>query len=209
MRNVSRLFLIAIMSLSLTVSAQKSIAKSLDARSLNEIDIHGEGFFKIETATHSIKQIEIQAQFEGEYFNENIIQIKSYENSLMIGLDWSPAFARPDDKLAAHKRNSARLKVIMPEGINLNLVSNSGTLLLKGKYKNLKIELNEANCQIRGIADNAEINSSDGDILVWTKNAWFDALSRHGSVSISEKINGKAKWKLRSNNGNIRIRTPE
>lgn len=197
------------MSLSLTVSAQKSISKSLDARFVKEINVRGEGFYKIETTTHSKKKIEIQAHFEGEYFNENVIQIKRQENSLMIALDWSPAFDRPDDKLAAHKLNSARLKLIMPEGMDLNMVSNSGNVLLTGKFKNLKIELNKTNCQIRGIADNAEINSSDGDILVWTENARFDALSRHGSVSISEKINGKAKWKLRSNNGNITIRTPE
>ena len=128
---------------------------------------------------------------------------------MTLGLEHVSFLEIPDDKRNAHKVIAATLHMEIPKYLSLHILSDIGSLYLKGAFKSLLIELLQGRCNVEGISKTATINTLDGDINVVTKSASVEANSNHGKVTIDDFSDAISIWKLKSINGNITVVKPD
>ncbi len=187
------------------LKAQKQLEKHIEDASIENIDIDGNGIFKIKINTHNGSVIKIKANVEGEH-NEHIVLITNQvENSLRISAQWHPFFIQDNDKLSAHKVISIELDITLPNNINLYVNSDIASAEIKGNYKELEIELINGNCDLYTKANYTKINTIQGNIMVLTKDTSVEAITKNGKKDIDITINGNNKMFLNTLNGDIKV----
>ncbi|EPR69995.1 hypothetical protein ADIWIN_3858 [Winogradskyella psychrotolerans RS-3] len=193
----------------LTAKAQNILEKTIQADGIESISINGNQIFSIFVSTSKTDKIKVTSTLDGEYQNE--FQVVSSENNhtLILSLEHLSFLEIPDDKRNAHKVIAATLHMEIPEQLALHILSDIGSVDLKGAFKSLYIELLQGRCTIEGESTTATINTFDGDISVVTKNASVEANSNHGKITIDDFSNVISIWKLKSINGNITVVKPD
>ena len=190
--------------LSISVKSQSSFNKSIDASDLTEVFIILDNTFEVEVTNTSENKIIVNAISEGEYQNDILINAKRKENSLTILDDIQPFSENHNDKLSAHKMIALKVKIQIPQHLNLTITSRLASLELNARIKSLFIELNSGDCTLRNFMGNATINTLGGDIIVYTGNAVINASTKSGIIT-SEKIFGEHQIELKSITGNISV----
>ncbi len=185
--------------------AQNVLEKTITADKITTISINGNQIFNISVSTSKTDEIIIRSTLDGEYQNDFQIVIKEESQTLKLNLEHLSLLEIPDDKRNAHKVIAATLHMEIPEELSLHIVSDIGSVDVKGNFKLLFIELLQGQCQVEGDVKTANINTLDGDINAATKNAFVNANSRHGTVVLGAFSSSKSIWKLKSTNGNITV----
>ncbi|WP_378179626.1 hypothetical protein [Aquimarina sp. SS2-1] len=190
--------------LCISVSAQSTFDKSIDASDLSEVFILLDNTFQIEIKNTSENKIIISALSEGEYQNDILINAKRKENVIKITDDIQPFSINHNDKLSAHKVIAVKVKIYVPRHLNVTVQSKIASLKFDGEIKSLFVELNSGDCLFENFIGNATVNTLDGDITVYTKNAVINATAKSG-VLYEEKIYGQHLIALKSISGNISV----
>ena len=191
------------------LSAQNILEKELTVENIETIVINGNQIFKISVSTSKTDKIKILSTLDGEYQNEFQVVSRVNNHTLTLGLEHLSFLEIPDDKRNAHKVIAATLRMEIPEDLSLQILSDIGSVDMKGDFKSLYIELLQGGCDVEGTSKTATINTLDGDISVVTKSAFVEANSNHGKVTIASFYNATSIWKLKSINGNITVVKPD
>lgn len=191
--------------ISLSAEAQNVLEKTLKANDTECIVINGNQIFRISVSSEKTDFITMTSTLDGEYQNE--FQITAVQNDKNLTLSLAHLSLNPiaDDKRNAHKVIAATLHLKIPEGLNLTIKSDVGSVDINGNFKVLSAELLSGHFEFIGQAETAAVNTIDGDIKVVTLNASVFANSNHGQVKLDEFTESNSNWKLKSINGNIRV----
>ena len=191
--------------ISINSEAQNVLEKTITADKITTISINGNQIFNISVSTSKTDEIIIRSTLDGEYQNDFQIVIKEESQTLKLSLEHLSLVEIPDDKRNAHKVIAASLHMEIPEELSLHIISDIGSVDVKGNFKSLFIELLQGQCQVEGEVKTVNINTLDGDINAATKNAFVNANSSHGKVILDAFSSSKFIWKLKSINGNITV----
>lgn len=191
--------------IALSIKAQNILEKTIQADGIDTVLINGNQIFTILVLTTSTEFITIKSTLDGEYQNQFQIISKQENNELKLSLEQVQFTTIVDDKRNAHKVIAATLTLEIPEHLNINVISDIGSVDLTGNFNALSIELLQGYCEVRGSANLAVINTIDGDISVTTNNAIINANSSHGNVILDEITESNSIWNLESINGNIKV----
>lgn len=192
-----------------SVEAQNIVKKQIEAKSIKAITVNGNQIFNISVETTQTNNISVVSKLDGEYQNKYQIATKEDNVTLTLSLEFMSFEDIPDDKRNAHKVIAAELKIEIPENFDLNIISDIGSVQIKGKFNNIFIELIQGYCNVNATGNFVTINTVDGDITVATTNASVVANSKHGIVNIVEFKSKEFIWDLRSINGNITVTKQE
>jgi hypothetical protein len=193
----------------LATQAQNSLEKKLVSDGIETISINGNQIFTISVSTSKTDQITIKSMLDGEYQNEFQIVMLRENETLQLSLEHLSFNAIADDKRNAHKVIAATLHLEIPENLSLNILSDIGSVDLRGHFNSLSIELLQGYCEVRGNTNTARINTIDGNINVATQRATINAKSNNGTVTLDEFSISNSMWKLQTINGDITVVKPE
>ena len=185
--------------------AQNTLNKELKASTIKTITINGNQIFDISIVSAQTNAILISSTLDGEYQNNYQIATKIDQNELLLGLEYMAFEDIPDDKRNAHKVIAAELTLTIPHNLNINIISDIGSVEIKGEYNIILIELLQGHFRADALSKNATINTIDGRIDVMTKNTKINASSKNGKVSADSFNSSKYQWNLKSVNGNITV----
>lgn len=205
--------LITFMLYSLIGISQNKLQQQIDAKHIESISINGNQIFSISIVTSNTNDIKVLSVLDGEYQNDFQLVIKEENKRLILGLEPMSLAEIPDDKRNAHKVIAATLRMEIPEHLALYILSDIGSVELKGNFKSVFIELEQGQCYVEGYVETARINTLEGDIGIKTKNARVVASSNHGKVIINKRLHPRSnsvsttssQWELTSINGNITV----
>ncbi len=189
--------------------AQNILEKQITVGGIDRIVINGNQIFNISVSTSKTDKIKILSTLDGEYQNEFQILSSLDNHTLTLGLEHLSFLEIPDDKRNAHKVIAATLRMEIPEDLSLQILSDIGSVDMKGDFKSLYIELLQGRCDVEGTSKTATINTLDGDISVVTTSASVEASSNRGKVTVDNFYDEFSIWKLKSINGNITVVKPD
>ena len=189
----------------MVVSSQNKVEKELFSKGIETIVIDGNQVFKISVVTSNSDKIVIHSVLDGEYQDQFQIVTKQHNDSLKLSLKRLPFTTKTDDKRNAHKVVAATLKLELPESLELNIISDIGSVDLRGRFNSMYIQLKQGHCTVDGTVKKATINTFDGYIRVTTVNAKVNAFSNNGNVSIDTFAATNSLWELQSINGDITV----
>ncbi|WP_299128488.1 hypothetical protein [uncultured Winogradskyella sp.] len=182
--------------------------KQIEAKPIENIIINGNQIFNIFITTSNTTNISIASILDGEYQNDYQIVSKEENNQLTLSLELMSFENIADDKRNAHKVIAAELHLEIPEQLNLNIVSDVGSVNLDGNFKTVFVKLKQGYCNVKGLSKSAVINTIEGNIKVITKNAKISASSYKGKIMIDDFESPYFVWTLNSINGNITVVKP-
>ncbi|MDB9720945.1 hypothetical protein OAA67_03610, partial [Winogradskyella sp.] len=163
----------------------------------------------ISVSTSQTKYITVTSTLDGEYQQQFQIITKQEANQLGIKLEPFKFATIADDKRNAHKVIAATLVLEIPEGLNLNIISNIGSVNLMGSFNKLNINLSQGHFYTKGDANSASISAVEGYIKVITTYANVEAISQNGMVILDVFKSNNTSWKLNSINGDITVAKQE
>lgn len=187
-------------------NTQNQLAQTIDASGIDRVLISGNDIFEINVQTIPGRQIKLASIVDGEYGNYFDIGFEQNRSTLEFFLMASDLIEIPDDKRNAHKVVSAAIELYIPEDLNLEVISDVGSLEAKGVYNTINAKLQNGFCIVKGTAVNMHIETVEGGISLATKNTTIEASSAHGSVNISQAVKGKHMAKLWSIKGDIEVK---
>lgn len=185
--------------------AQKDTYRRFDAGNIQRLEIFLDEVYKINLQTSKEDKILINTHSEGEYFNDINLEVEQLQGKMIISSSFREILQSGYDKLSAHKVFSLEVNLIIPEGLEVYLISNIGTLSATGEFKDLQVELQSGACKLKNFTGNALINTYRGGIWVETNSAEINASSGTGTVEIPEEMRGIYTLQLRSINGDIKV----
>ncbi|WP_092465747.1 hypothetical protein [Winogradskyella thalassocola] len=201
--------LLILFSSGISLKAQNVLEKNITAEKIDTISINANQIFRISVSTSKTDKIKIRSTLDGEYQNEFQVVLSENNHMLKLSLEHLSFNDIPDDKRNAHKVIAATLHLEIPEDLALNIVSDIGSVDLKGDFNSLYIQLLQGQCYIEGDAKTAMINTFDGDINVVTKHAEVVANSNHGKITLDDFSDAISIWNLKSIKGNITVVKPD
>ncbi|MGB1309221.1 MAG: hypothetical protein ACPG6B_09940, partial [Oceanihabitans sp.] len=89
--------------------------------------------------------------------------------------------------------------------LNLQVVSDIGSLELSGVYKQVNIALDSGNCELLPFKGSATVKTKTGNIIIKTNYAVVTSNTKYGKTQKQQITTGKNTIKLNSINGNIII----
>ncbi len=201
-------FFVLICIINLSAQGQNILKKQIEAKPIENIIINGNQIFNIFITTSNTTNISIASILDGEYQNDYQIVSKEENNQLTLSLELMSFENIADDKRNAHKVIAAELHLEIPEQLNLNIVSDVGSVNLDGNFKTVFVKLKQGYCNVKGLSKSAVINTIEGNIKVITKNAKISASSYKGKIMIDDFESPYFVWTLNSINGNITVVKP-
>lgn len=209
LKPLSRPLVFIFLLVSLCTQAQNKLQKQVSAAHIKTISINGNEIFNILVSSSKRDDISVTSILDGEYQNDFQVAVKAGKNTLILSLEHVSLSEISDDKRNAHKVIAATLEVEIPEQLSLTILSDIGSVAIKGNFSSLFIELEQGHCDVEGEAKTATINTIDGAINVRTKSASVKAKSNHGIVVIDTFSDSGSIWDLKSINGNITVAKQE
>ncbi|MEO1032581.1 MAG: hypothetical protein AAFX55_14310 [Bacteroidota bacterium] len=186
-------------------NAQNTLTKEVEANAIETITIKGNQIFNVSVVSTETDYVTILSILDGEYQNNYQIATKLDQNELILSLEYMSFEDIPDDKRNAHKVIAAELKLQIPNNLNLNIFSDIGSVIAKGSYNTLSIELVQGYCTADALSKSATINTIEGDINVITDDAVIRTASKNGKVSTESLNSSEYQWNLTSINGDITV----
>ncbi|HSP83874.1 MAG TPA: hypothetical protein VLN72_09110 [Gillisia sp.] len=191
---------------SLAGYSQKDTSLLYDAGEIKKLYIITEEVFKINIKTGDTDKITLSTHSEGEYYNDISLEMVVEQDKMILSSKFPSRLQGGYDKLSSQKVFSMEITLEIPEGLEVYVKSNMGSLMGSGSYKYLEAELRTGNCELENFTGNALINTYSGRTEVETSNATITASSRSGKVSLPFNLSGPNKIEIRSISGDIRVR---
>lgn len=191
--------------LSLNLTAQKEIQRKIDASGLQSIIIDSDEVYRVTIRTAAVKLITISSRADGEYYNEIHLDPDMDQNTLYLQSQFRKKLQSGFDKLSAHKVFAMEVTLEIPNDMNIQVRSNVASVHLKGKFKNVILELKSGSGYLKDFSGNAVVNTYNGNIEVESNYAVVEAESRHGRVIVPQIKTGDNHLKLTSINGDIKV----
>lgn len=198
-------FVLVAFLLSLAVSAQKVVEKTIDNPKTKFVQINGDKCFKVVLNTHDQNMLKIEASMEGEYAKDLVLKLEENGDNIGISADFIPSFSKPNDKLSAHKVISILLSVTLPNGIATTVFGTNTHVFAEGDYQNLAISLADGNCMLKNIGNDVQVKTQNGEILVEGAKGWVKANSQYGTVTKGKVPKGVQTYSLSSVEGDIQV----
>tara|TARA_R110002012_G_scaffold312248_1_gene522510 strand:+ start:57024 stop:57647 length:624 start_codon:yes stop_codon:yes gene_type:complete len=191
--------------LSAQIFAQKGMQRIVDASKISTIDIAGNTIFKIKIATKPVQIVSMDLQVEGENNEQIVLQTYQENDTLFIGSAYQPLFVKPDDKLAAHKKISIELTLVIPENLTLTITSDIASVFVSGTFKFLTAELLNGHFKAQKYTGSLQVDTLHGNIELEVRSGKLDLNTKQGVIT-QEKISlGTNQISLNSINGNISV----
>ncbi len=191
---------------SLSLSAQKETLETIDAKSVEAIQIYADEVYSISIETYEGSEIIIATHSEGEYYNQIRLNTEIQNKKLILSTKYPEALSGGYDKLSAHKVFSLDLQLKIPAGLRLYVESNLASVTATGDFKFLELRLNQGFCELKDFSGNGNVQTIMGNILVETRNTRVVAESRNGKLELPLSRDGDKLLKLTSVNGDISLR---
>ncbi|GLB53938.1 hypothetical protein NBRC110019_29790 [Neptunitalea chrysea] len=189
------------------VFAQKVSTKLLQIPNVEYITINTDIISDLELTTDEAKTVFVEAQFDGEYNESLFITTKQEGSQLDLGVHFGPIFENFDDKLAANKQLSIKMKVVVPKN-SVVIVNGTSTIThVSGDYKKIQLYMHDGNCYVSDVKGEGEIVTFSGDVLVESYNGEIIANSDYGMVKVVKQIKYPFKLNIHSVKGDIRVNT--
>ena len=186
--------------------SQKDTSLSYDAREIKKLYVLTEEVFKINLKTTKSNIITVTTHSEGEYYKDISLEMAVEHDKMVLSSNFPSRLQDGYDKLSAHKVFSMEITLEIPEGLEVYVKSNMGSLAGSGTYKYLEAELRSGYCNLENFRGNALINTYSGGIDLETTNATITASSRSGKVLNPGYLTGSHKIEIRSITGDISVR---
>ena len=190
---------------------QKIIQKSWEGSAFEILEIISDEVFKIEIITGDFSEIRLHVNITGENFESMTIGVSEKNKVLTLKPSFRPFFVPQNDKLAAHKMLSIEMTLYLPEQKKVVVDSKLASLVTKGSFQKLDVNLRDGTCLLQEFSGNAVVNTQQGDISVFAKPfVYGTAMSKHGKVTNRLTNIGNYTLKAQSVNGNISLyQSPE
>lgn len=203
--NMKNFCIITLFLFSFSMAAQKTTVEVIDAQHITAIQFDSEEVYKITVKTAPVNEISLTTRTEGEYYNNISLDTEIRGNTLYLKSRFRESLQGGFDKLSAHKIFVMEVELTVPEGLDVEIVSNVGSTYLTGRFSNVFLELKNGSAYLDNFRGNAVINTYDGNIEVQSPSVSVEAESRHGFVEIPIIAQGVHHLKLKSINGNIKV----
>ncbi|GHA36159.1 hypothetical protein GCM10007103_17060 [Salinimicrobium marinum] len=177
----------------------------MDAKEITGIIIRSDEVFKIRISTAPVETIIIKTRADGEYFNNISLDAEVSGETLLLTSRFREILQSGFDKLSAHKVFAMEVELEVPEGLSVEIISNLASVLAKGVYERLFVQLKSGYCNLQEFNGDAVVNTFDGNVEVETSNALVKASSRHGTVNTDINAGGQHTIQITSINGNISV----
>jgi len=203
-----KVFLLALVGAS-AIGAQSKMIRTIDTTGIERIVIKGDQIFEMEVTSQKRATIEMRSLLDGEYENDYQIVATKKNRVLEIQLVFNSFSEIPDNKRNAHKVVAATLQLLMPHEQKLEVTSDVGFLIAKGKYKSLLVNLQNGYFNFQGVAQYLRAETNRGHIYFTSKNTITEAFSAKGEVRAETLQAGASKAILKSIRGDIEIKALE
>lgn len=186
--------------------AQKRSEQTFDRQDIKTLLINSNAIFKISITAQPVQDISIQTITDGETYESSLLHTKIIDQRLEITTGRTPDFTPFNDKLSAHKVLSIELDITIPQDFNIDIYSTLAEVSLKGRYKELQINLGRGGLIGRDIRfRESVINTISGNVALTTKRADVTASSRNGEVIINSNLNEGPICSVESIYGDIEV----
>ena len=186
--------------------AQKRSEQTFDRQDIKTLLINSNAIFKISITAQPVQEISIQTITDGETYESSLLHTKIIDQRLEITTGRTPDFTPFNDKLSAHKVLSIELDITIPQDFNIDIYSTLAEISLKGRYKELQINLGRGGLIGRDIRfRESVINTISGNVALTTKRADVTASSRNGEVIINSNLNEGPICSVESIYGDIEV----
>lgn len=186
--------------------AQKRSEQTFDKQDIKTLSINSNAIFKISITAQPVQEISIQTITDGETYESSLLHTKIIDQRLEITTGRTPDFTPFNDKLSAHKVLSIELDITIPQDFNIDIYSTLAEVSLKGRYKELQINLGRGGLIGRDIRfRESVINTISGNVALTTKRADVTASSRNGEVIINSNLNEGPICSVESIYGDIEV----
>ena len=184
---------------------QKVVEKTLLRPHINLIRVNLGNCYLLELQNSETDEVIIEARLDGEYNNDLLIRSEEAGNTLDISAGFRPNFQQPNDKLSAHKVVSIALHIKAPLHSNLTIYGSSCNVSLAGEYGDIEVRLNDGRCILDHQAENTDVVTQSGNILLNSKRATITATSKYGEIFRERIPKGDAHITLITTTGDIRM----
>ena len=186
--------------------AQKRSEQTFDGQDIKTLLINSNAIFKISITAQPVQEISIQTITDGETYESSLLHTKIIDQRLEITTGRTPDFTPFNDKLSAHKVLSIELGITIPQDFNIDIYSTLAEVSLKGRYKELQINLGRGGFLGKDIRfRESVINTISGNVALTTKRADVTASSRNGEVIINSNLNEGPICSVESIYGDIEV----
>ena len=193
-----------------TLSAQKKLQRIILADHIGLVQVNTANCFKVELHTAAVKNVNIEAEIEGEYSRDLNIEVTTIGSTLLIEAGFVPSFENPNDKLSAHKVISIILHVTIPSYLNVELFGTNSHVVIAGEYKEVGVLLSDGNCDLYNVLGDVKVKTQSGAIKILSKSAEISAKSKFGKVSFNPiPYNSLFFYELQTVTGNIELSKTE
>lgn len=196
----------AFLFLCFSAFSQKETTHIIDAAEIESVVIKSDEVFKVRMSTAPVQTITIKTKADGEYYNNISLDSEIRGSKLLLTSRFREILQSGFDKLSAHKVFSMEVELEVPEGLSVELISNLASVVIKGDYEDIFVQLKSGFCNLQEFRGNAVVNTYDGNVDVETSNAVIKAASRHGTVNTVSNDYGQHKINITSINGNISVK---
>ncbi len=203
---LKNILLLALVFISGTLFAQKDTREIMDAETIKSIQIDTDEVYLIKITSTGTSQISISTHSEGEYFNDIILNTEQKKDVLKISTQYPERLTGGYDKLSAHKVFSLEIELEIPRGLEVVINSNIASVEASGDFKSFYADLKQGYCELLNFSGHAVINTYSGHILVETASGLIEAESRNGTIEIPEFLPGRNPLRLKSIDGDIKVR---
>ena len=192
-----------------TSRAQKVIKKTIFNQQISHIQVDVKDCFKLDISTSDSDELFVEAQIDGEYESDLLLQVSEEGSTLKISAGFQPNFVNPNDKLSAHKVISIALKVVLPKQKNVHVFGTNCNVTASGSYDFLKVSLNDGRCDLNKGLNNVEVITQSGPISVNYEDANINAHSKYGRVVGITSQKGNNRYELSTVTGDILLKRVE
>ena len=190
-------------------SAQKLVKKSIVNGDISHIQIDVKNCFEIDLATSEGNELLIEAQIDGEYDKDLLLNISEEGSTIRVSAGFQPNFVHPNDKLSAHKVVSIALKIVLPKQKDIHVFGTNCNVIVTGNYNFLKVSLNDGRCELNNVSENVEVVTQSGHISARYSHAAVSAKSKYGKVTGTISKKGNSEYNLSTVTGDILLKRVE
>lgn len=186
--------------------AQKVVKKALVQPQTTFIQIDSKYCYQVDLATTTANEVKVTANMEGEYAKDLLVSISETGATMLIGADFDPNFANPNDKLSAHKVVSIALQIHVPQYKEVSIFGTTSAVNARGNYKNLTVKLSDGTCVLENVGESVTVNTQKGDIRLMVPQGNIKAQSAYGNVEKERIPFGDNLYILNTVEGNIHLK---
>lgn len=201
-------FFVVLVSLQ-SLAAQKLVKKTVLKDEVSKIQIDVGNCFEIDLGTSDSQELIVEAQIDGEYKKDLLLNITEQGATIGISAAFQPNFINPNDKLSAHKVISIALKVLVPKHKLVHVFGTHCNVSATGVYDLLRVSLNDGRCDLIEVSENVEVITQSGSISATYEEAKVMAQSKYGRIMGPDSDSGNGQYDLRTVTGNILLKRVE